>query len=80
MARGWESKAVESQQQETPVDRRAAAGTDDPAARQRMAERNTLSLARLKALTDLQHACAPAHRAMLEQALADLDRRIAALG
>jgi hypothetical protein len=36
-------------------------------------------LARTRALADLQTACAPAHRAMLEQAVADLDRRIAAL-
>jgi len=45
----------------------------------RKAERATLALARTRALADLQHACAPAHRAMLEQAIADLDRRIAAL-
>jgi hypothetical protein len=30
-------------------------------------------------LADLQVACVPAHRAMLEQAVADLDRRLAAL-
>ncbi len=79
MARGWESKSVESQQ-EAATDRQAPAEASDPAVRQRLAERQTLSLARLKALADLQHACAPAHRAMLEQALADLDQRIAALG
>jgi hypothetical protein len=27
-------------------------------------------------LADLQLACVPAHRAMLEQAIADLDRRL----
>lgn len=79
MARGWESKAVESQQDEA-AERRPAGVTADPAAREHIAERHTLSLARLKALADLQHACAPAHRAMLEQAVAELDRRIAALG
>jgi hypothetical protein len=36
-------------------------------------------LARTRALADLQKACVPAHRAMLEQAIADLDQRIAAL-
>lgn len=45
----------------------------------RLAERATLSLARTRALADLQKACAAAHRAMLEQAIADLDKRIAAL-
>ncbi len=78
MARGWESKAVESQQ-DAAVDRQPSAGAADPADRRREAERDTLKLARLKALGDLQHACAPAHRAMLEQAIVDLDRRIAAL-
>jgi hypothetical protein len=36
-------------------------------------------LARSRALSDLQLACAPAHRGMLEQAIADLDRQLAAL-
>jgi hypothetical protein len=38
----------------------------------------TLQLARTRALADLQGACAPAYRAMLQQAIEDLDRRIAA--
>jgi len=42
-------------------------------------ERATLMLARTRALSDLQHACAPAHRAMLEQAVADLDQRLKTL-
>ena len=40
----------------------------------------TLMLARTRALSDLQRACVPAYRAMLEGAIADLDRRIKALG
>lgn len=36
-------------------------------------------LARTRALADLQTACAPVHRAMLEQAIADLDQRLAAV-
>ena len=42
-------------------------------------ERLTLQLARARAQSDLQMACAAPHRAMLEEAIADLDRRIAAL-
>jgi hypothetical protein len=38
-----------------------------------------LQLARTRALSDLQHACAPPHRAMLEAAIRDLDEKIAAL-
>ena len=57
MARGWESKAVEDQQQ----------------------DRAPLQLARTRALADLQQACAPAHRAMLEAAIRDLDEKIRAV-
>ena len=78
MARGFESKAVEAQQEAAqerrpmgpPVDRNDAA---------RRAERATLTLARTRAAADLKGASAPAHRSMLEQAIADLERRIADL-
>ena len=77
MARGWESKAVEAQQ-----DAAAAAqpqrGPVTPEEAARASQRATLMLARTRALADLQHACAPAHRAMLEHAIADLDARLAA--
>jgi hypothetical protein len=78
MARGWESKSVEAQQDAADAPRtNRPALTREEAARQ--AERATLMLARTRALADLQRACVPAHRAMLEQAVADLDRRLAAL-
>ena len=78
VARGFESKAVEAQQEAAqerrpmgpPVDRNDAA---------RRAERATLTLARTRAAADLKGASATAHRSMLEQAIADLDRRIADL-
>jgi hypothetical protein len=75
MARGWESKAVESQQEEA-ASRESKATAFNPDDARRRAERATLMLARTKALTDLQHASAPAHRTMLEQAIADLDRQL----
>ena len=78
MARGWESKAIESQQE----DRAQAIKPAGPLAAEeaaRLTERATLMLARTQALSQLQQACAPAYRAMLEQAIADLDRRLAAL-
>jgi hypothetical protein len=78
MARGWESKSIEAQQ-EAAAERRTKVAAITPDEGARRAERATLSLARTRALADLQCACAPAHRAMLEQAIADLDRRIAAL-
>ena len=77
MARGWESKAVEDQQRDALEDRPATAGpAEDPA---RQAARASLLLARSRALADLQLACAPAHRAMLEKAIEDLDARLTAL-
>lgn len=78
MARGWESKSVEAQQDAADAPRTTGpALTPEQAARK--AERATLMLARTRALADLQKACVPAHRAMLEQAVADLDSRLAAL-
>ena len=78
MARGWESKSVEAQQDAAVNEQsKGPQVTAEEAARR--SERATLSLARTRALADLQQACAPAHRAMLEQAIADLDRRLAAL-
>jgi hypothetical protein len=78
MARGWESKAIEAQQ-DAAVDARRTGPALSAAEAARKSERATLMLARSRALADLQQACAPAHRAMLEQAIADLDRRLAAL-
>ena len=78
MARGWESKSVEAQQ-EAALTRVAKAGAISAEEAARQSARATLMLARTRALHDLQLACAPAHRAMLEQALADLDTRLSQL-
>lgn len=78
MARGWESKSVESQQ-DAAAAARPTGPPMTPEAAARKAARATLLLARTRALADLQKACVPAHRAMLEQAIADLDQRLAAL-
>jgi hypothetical protein len=79
MARGWESKAVESQQ-EAAADR-VTRSAPPPAAgdAQRQARRASLALARTRAEADLKVASAPAHRTMLEQAIAALNQELAAL-
>ncbi len=78
MARGWESKSVEAQQDAANATQtRKPALTPAEAARE--SARATLMLARTRALSDLQKACVPAHRAMLEQAIADLDQRLSEL-
>ena len=75
MARGWESKNIESQQEEASRDRRAGAAMT-PEQRDRLARRRSLELARTRAAVDLAAANSPAHRAMLEQAIAALDEQL----
>jgi hypothetical protein len=79
MARGWESKSVEAQQDAASAAATSRGPALTPQEASRKAERDLLMLARTRALADLQVACAPAHRAMLEQAIADLDRRLGLL-
>ncbi len=77
MARGWESKSVESQQ----ADREStgtAKGAATPEESVRLARRRTLELSRARALADLQVACRPAHRQMLEAAIADIEKQLEA--
>jgi hypothetical protein len=78
MARGFESKSVEAQQEAAASQQRPRPAVTRQQA-QRSAQRATLMLARTRALADLQRACAPAHRAMLEKAISDLDTRLEAL-
>ena len=76
MARGWESKNIESQQEEAARSRKQ---TPALTAEQRAREirRRGLELARSRAEADLRRATAPAHRAMLQQAIAALDAQLA---
>lgn len=80
MARGWESKSVEDQQ-EAAARRRAVDETPSipPSEVERKQQIDTLMLARARVLSDLQRACRPAHRGMLEQALTEVDARIDAV-
>ena len=78
MARGFESKMVEFQQEEAARGRSSApALTPDEKARK--AQRTGLELARARAAADLARATNPAHRRMLEQALAELDQQLSQL-
>jgi hypothetical protein len=78
MARGWESKAIEAQQDDAAARTRSGPpiSREDAA---RRAELATLTLARARAEADLRVATAGAHRDMLSRAIEDLDRRIALL-
>lgn len=76
MARGWESKSIESQQDEHERGRKRGAGPGTPEQRERAARRQTLELQRAKAVADLARAQKPGHRAMLEQAIRSLDEQL----
>ena len=69
---------VEFQQEE--AQRRKSAGVSlTPEEQARAARRRGLELARARAAADLQRAKAPAHRRMLEQAIAALDEQLSQL-
>ena len=78
MARGFESKMVEFQQEEAARGRPAAASLT-PEEQQARAKRQGLELARARAAADLERATIPAHRRMLEQALSAIDDQLRAL-
>jgi hypothetical protein len=76
MARGWESKSVEAQQDEaaartTPEKPRL---TREAAARLR--EKENLHLSLQSVVQQLQRSHDARHRALLERALADLERKM----
>lgn len=79
MARGWESKSVESQQESAAAARAGSSPRDDPQARMRRQEqeRGDLELSRTRILRELAAAVHPRHREQLEAALRHLDSKIA---
>lgn len=76
MARGWESKAVESQIQSAETSKQEASQEDntDP---ERMRRQQALRLSRSRVLQQLEVSQNPRHREMLNQALADLEAQLA---
>ncbi|HWY71434.1 MAG TPA: hypothetical protein VNX88_22395 [Terriglobales bacterium] len=79
MARGFESKSVEEQQSEA---RREPAQNQilTPEEMEGRRKLDGLLLSRTSVQSQLNSATNPAHRQMLEKALAELDRQIAELG
>ena len=75
MARGFESKDVEFQQSEAerrPSPRKTLTATE----RDEAARRQSLELAMARTRSDLARATSAAHRRMLEQAVAELERQL----
>jgi hypothetical protein len=79
MARGFESKQVEFQQEEAARGRTVKGPVLSESERRRVEQQRALQLSRKRAADDLSRANAPAHRLMLEQAIAALDAELAAL-
>jgi hypothetical protein len=76
MARGWESKSVEQQQEEMSEQRNTVRAPVSPDEQQRHRKREGLLLSRKRLTQQLQAAGNSRHRQMLEQAIAELDRQL----
>ncbi|HEX3741343.1 MAG TPA: hypothetical protein VHV29_16715 [Terriglobales bacterium] len=77
MARGWESKSVEQQQEEaTSSQRHGKLLTPEQIVEQQ--KLSGLELSRQRILQQLEVASNPQHRSMLEAALAELDAQLKA--
>jgi hypothetical protein len=76
MARGWESKSVEQQQEEMAEQRKSARAPISKDDQQRNRKREGLILSRGRLAGQLRVASNPRHRQMLEQAIADLDKQL----
>lgn len=78
MARGWESKSVEQQMETAEADKEASPKSNrDPEMLRRV---QGLNLARSQVLQQLENATHERHKQMLQAALAELDRKLAAEG
>jgi hypothetical protein len=76
MARGWESKSVEQQQEEMSEQRKTVHPPISPDEQQRNRKREGLLLSRKRLAQQLQSAGNPRHRKILEQAIAELDSQL----
>ena len=80
MARGWESKDVESQvEAKKSMSPSSGKGPKTPEDLRREQECRDLQLSRIRIVNDLEVATNPNHRKSLEAALAHLDQKIAKL-
>jgi hypothetical protein len=78
MARGWESKAIESQIEAARSESASSSKrTLSPEEASTQRNKETLLLARARLVQQLQAARNPRHREMMEKALADLDKTLA---
>lgn len=79
MARGWESKSVEQQQEEMAETRKTFRAPISEAEQERTRKREGLLLSRQHLTHQLRAATNSRHREMLEQAIAELDQQLSLL-
>jgi hypothetical protein len=80
MARGWESKSIESQIEDASRNPALTQATRlNEAERQQQLQLNNLMLSRTRILAEIQTACNARFREQLARELAYLDEKIAAL-
>jgi hypothetical protein len=79
MARGWESKSVELQQDEFAGVKRDSAAQASAEKNERQRKLDCLELSRTRILHDLQSACNPRYRSQLEAALSHVNGELAKL-
>jgi len=77
MSRGWESKSVEEQQAQAAAPKPATPGNNAEAA-DRKRQRQALELQRERILSE--RTSSPHRRSALENALADVEEKLAELG
>lgn len=78
MARGWESKSVESQIESARSDRAGANRTpSEPETPEAHRKRETLLLARTRILEQMHSSPNPRYTEMMERTLADLEKLLA---
>jgi hypothetical protein len=76
MARGWESKSVEQQQEELAERRKQPSSPIPAEEQQRNRKREGLRLSKESLVQQLRAAANPKHRQMLEGAIAEVDRQL----
>jgi hypothetical protein len=79
MARGWESKAVESQIESAHEHGHHFETTGDPERLRLERERDSIELSRTRVRQDMASATHEGYRQMLQRSLEHLDRKIAAV-
>jgi len=79
MARGWESKSVEQQQDAMSERNKPAGPALSPEERDRDRKRQGLLLSHSRLSRQLETAANPRHRQMLTDAIAELDRQLSSL-